>query len=49
LTVLKDASSTAIYGSRGAGVIVITTKNQNQRETQLTYSNAVVFSSVASN
>jgi iron complex outermembrane receptor protein len=43
LTVLKDASSTAIYGSRGAnGVIVITTKNQNQ-ETQLTYSNAVVF------
>jgi iron complex outermembrane receptor protein len=29
MTVLKDASSTAIYGSRGAnGVIVITTKKE---------------------
>lgn len=29
LTILKDASATAIYGSRGAnGVIVITTKNR---------------------
>mgnify|MGYP001030099706 CR=1 FL=1 len=28
ITVLKDASSTAIYGSRGAnGVIIITTKS----------------------
>jgi iron complex outermembrane receptor protein len=50
LTVLKDASSTAIYGSRGAnGVIVITTKKSKSRETQLTYSNSVVFSSIASN
>jgi TonB-dependent SusC/RagA subfamily outer membrane receptor len=30
MTVLKDASSTAIYGSRGAGVIVITTKKGSQ-------------------
>lgn len=30
ISVLKDASSTAIYGSRGAnGVIVITTKKEN--------------------
>jgi iron complex outermembrane receptor protein len=50
LTVLKDASSTAIYGSRGAnGVIVITTKKSKSRETQLTYSNSIVFSSIASN
>ena len=33
LTVLKDASSTAIYGSRGAnGVILITTKQGKKRE-----------------
>jgi iron complex outermembrane receptor protein len=30
MTVLKDASSTAIYGSRGANVIVITTKKESQ-------------------
>jgi TonB-dependent SusC/RagA subfamily outer membrane receptor len=29
-TVLKDASSTAIYGSRGANGVIVTTKNQNQ-------------------
>ncbi len=50
MTILKDASSTAIYGSRGAnGVIVITTKKSKSKEAQLTYSNSFTFSSVASN
>ncbi len=50
LTVLKDASSTAIYGSRGAnGVIVITTKKSKSQEPQLSYSNSFTFSSLASN
>ena len=32
ITVLKDASATAIYGSRGAnGVIIITTKKRESR------------------
>lgn len=36
-TVLKDASSTAIYGARGAnGVILITTKNARQGKTTVT-------------
>ncbi len=38
ITVLKDASSTAIYGSMGAnGVILITTKNAKSGKTQITY------------
>lgn len=38
MTVLKDASSTAIYGSRGAnGVILITTKNGKEGKTSVTY------------
>jgi TonB-dependent starch-binding outer membrane protein SusC len=50
LTILKDASSTAIYGSRGAnGVIVITTKKSKSQEAQLSYSNSFTFSSLASN
>ena len=50
MTILKDASSTAIYGSRGAnGVIVITTKKSKSKEAQLTYSNSFTFSSLASN
>jgi TonB-linked SusC/RagA family outer membrane protein len=50
MTVLKDASSTAIYGSRGAnGVIVITTKKSKSKEPQLSYSNSFSFSSLASN
>jgi TonB-linked SusC/RagA family outer membrane protein len=37
-TVLKDASSTAIYGSRGAnGVIVISTKRGSQGATKVNY------------
>lgn len=50
LTILKDASSTAIYGSRGAnGVVVITTKKSKSKEPQLTYSNSFTFSTLASN
>ena len=38
ITVLKDASSTAIYGSEGAnGVILITTKNAKAGKTQINY------------
>ena len=38
ITVLKDASSTAIYGSEGAnGVILITTKNAKGGKTQINY------------
>lgn len=45
ITILKDASSTAIYGSRGAnGVIVITTKKAKSKEPQFTYSNSFQFS-----
>ncbi|MFV8325051.1 SusC/RagA family TonB-linked outer membrane protein [Flavobacterium sp. ZS1P14] len=48
ISVLKDASSTAIYGSRGAnGVIVITTKKGKSKEPQLTYSTSVQFSKMA--
>lgn len=38
VTVLKDASATAIYGSRGAnGVIIITTKKGSSGKTQVDY------------
>ena len=38
ITVLKDAASTAIYGSQGAnGVILITTKNAKSGKTQVSY------------
>ncbi|AHG93779.1 TonB-dependent outer membrane protein, SusC/RagA (plasmid) [Gemmatirosa kalamazoonensis] len=38
ITVLKDASATAIYGSRGAnGVVQITTKHGREGRTELTY------------
>jgi TonB-dependent starch-binding outer membrane protein SusC len=40
-TVLKDAASTAIYGSRGAnGVILITTKSGTLRDPQFAYGNS---------
>jgi TonB-linked SusC/RagA family outer membrane protein len=39
ITILKDASSTAIYGSRGAnGVIMITTKKGTYNQTNITFS-----------
>lgn len=50
LTVLKDASSTAIYGSRGAnGVIIITTKKGNNRtaKPRITFKADVGFSQLA--
>ena len=52
ISVLKDASSTAIYGSRGSnGVILITTKRakQGNGNPKLTYSGSVSFSSFAEN
>lgn len=40
ISVLKDASSTAIYGSRGAnGVVIITTKKGKSGKTLINYSN----------
>jgi TonB-dependent starch-binding outer membrane protein SusC len=45
MSILKDASSTAIYGSRGAnGVIVITTKKGKSKAPQLSYSTSMQFS-----
>lgn len=39
ISVLKDASSAAIYGARGAfGVVLITTKNPSKEKTSVTYS-----------
>lgn len=39
MTILKDASATAIYGSRGAnGVIIIETKKGREGKAQVTYS-----------
>ncbi|MFD1142182.1 SusC/RagA family TonB-linked outer membrane protein [Larkinella insperata] len=38
IDVLKDASATAIYGSRGAnGVVIITTKNASKGKSSITY------------
>ena len=48
ISILKDASSTAIYGSRGSnGVIIITTKKGKSKEPQLNFSTSVQFSSLA--
>jgi TonB-dependent starch-binding outer membrane protein SusC len=47
VTVLKDASATAIYGSRGAnGVVIITTKKGNTGGPQFSYSGSVSSSQV---
>lgn len=48
MDILKDASSTAIYGSRGAnGVIMITTKKGKTSKPQLSYNGYVGFSDFA--
>jgi iron complex outermembrane receptor protein len=48
INILKDASSTAIYGSRGAnGVILITTKKGTSGAPRLEYSTSVGFSSLS--
>ncbi len=47
IEVLKDASATALYGSRGAnGVIVVTTKKGKKGEGQVSYDGWVSFSSM---
>jgi iron complex outermembrane receptor protein len=47
VTVLKDASSTAIYGSRGAnGVIIVETKTGSSHGPQLTYNTSVSSSHI---
>ncbi len=47
ISVLKDASSAAIYGSRGAnGVILITTKKGKQGTSRVNYSTTLSFSSL---
>lgn len=44
ISVLKDASSTAVYGARGAfGVILVTTKKAKKGKTQVDYSGSVSF------
>ena len=46
--VLKDASATAIYGSRGAnGVVLITTKKGKSGKTKIDYNTYVGFSTIA--
>ncbi len=48
IDVLKDASSTAIYGSRAAnGVIIITTRRAKQGQTQLSYNPYVAIETVS--
>ena len=47
IDILKDASSTAIFGSRGAnGVVLITTKRGQEGKTQLSYSGTVTFEKI---
>ncbi|MEP6626569.1 MAG: TonB-dependent receptor [Ginsengibacter sp.] len=46
VTVLKDASSAAIYGARGAfGVVLITTKSAKKGKTAVSYSSSYSFKS----
>lgn len=48
IEVLKDASSTAIYGSRGAnGVVLITTKRGKEGKNNITFSSNFSFSNIA--
>lgn len=48
IDVLKDASATAIYGSRGAnGVVLVTTKKGKAGASKVEFSTSVGFSSIA--
>lgn len=48
IDILKDASATAIYGSRGAnGVIIVTTKSGKGLRRQIEYSSSVSLSTLA--
>src|SRR6056300_387438 len=50
IEVLKDASSTAIYGARGAnGVILVTTKKGKSGETKFTYNSEYFINSYGPN
>ena len=47
IDILKDASSTAIYGSRGAnGVVLVTTKRGQAGKKQVSYSGSVTFENI---
>ena len=47
IDILKDASSTAIYGSRGAnGVVLVTTKRGQEGKMQLSYSGSFTFEKI---
>lgn len=47
IDILKDASSTAIYGSRGAnGVVLVTTKRGQEGKMQLSYSGSVTLEKI---
>lgn len=47
INVLKDASATAIYGSRGAGgVVIITTKKGKQGKTKISFNRSIGIQSV---
>ena len=48
IEVLKDASSTAVYGSRGAnGFVLVTTKKGKEGKLSLNYSGTVTFSKLS--
>ena len=47
IDILKDASATAIYGSRGAnGVVIVTTKSGKAGQFSLNYSGSVTFQDI---
>ena len=47
IDILKDASSTAIYGSRGAnGVVLVTTKHGQEGKMQLSYNGSYTFEKI---
>lgn len=48
MTVLKDASATALYGSRAAnGVIIVTTRQGRSEEGKISFKTSIGFSSLA--
>jgi TonB-linked SusC/RagA family outer membrane protein len=50
IEILKDASATSIYGSRGAnGVILITTKRGKEGQSSVDYDGSYSFQSIANN
>lgn len=50
IDVLKDASATAVYGSRGAnGVVLVTTKKGKAGKVQVTYNGTVTFDQMYEN